>query len=1049
METRRPSRRILGLIAGVACVATATFAAPAAEANPYPDDWPRHDARWTFEIVKDPSADPPPHEPSDLAWLHLHRNHPTLNDALVNTIKPRIVYGYDELAPVDANIEVRYWMRDVAISGWLSAPFEFVLDIDNPALARLQDGVHDLTITARGPGRNEIKPLPAFVHLSRDKAFGEPFGFDDSVPIVNIVQENPTEYWAFGPGIAYAHPDERNHIGFPVDPTAVPWSTSPLDADLYQEAMAPHSELFGAIQLWWDHPGHEGQPFVRGMTPKHSEDHRGLRVDFAHEKFPMMDGPPGVGWMSPYVSGAVDSQGRFAFAEAGGRVGWLMPDGEIVTIAGWRVKPNHDPMWWGKPLDIVRRNMENLGNWSGGRGEFFTPLDVAIDPNDENVLYVAAYEDHVIWKVVAPSSPGQVATISVLAGSPDHEPGFADGGPDAARFNGPASLTFDPVSDTLLVADQDNDAIRRVTRNGRVTTVAGRPGHQQRMIDAGIDWTDQLASRGVSQFEVTAAEAAAGVRPDIYLPQTIRVDSRGRILLLEIGFGAIRRLDPSTGVVETLDEVQQKHRQYDRGWAWFDVDRWGNSGPVDGIYWTKFVSTLPGEHFNEVYRWLPPDGGPSVNLFPTRGTGLYPDGWGRRAQTNPPHYGWLVAVDPRGGVLLSGGGEHGLTRLRPRRTSDPVEDPELYWLGRQVWMSGAPIDAEVTSASLALRHGWSGHNHLGLTDAWSLEGATDRQLLDAFDVPAAIRNDAEATRQLLAFIRPNTMGRSTVAAPPPPRPTPRPTTPPRPTPPAATPTPAPPSPTSRPAPTPAPARPTCDGRTATIVMPGFGGTIRGTNGDDVIIGTAGPDTIDGRGGDDVICGLGGGDHIRGGSGRDRIHGAGGDDRLFGDDDIDYLFGGAGIDTIEGGGGSDRLRGHDGDDHLIGGSGADRMWGGPGDDELHGQGGQDQMWGGAGDDRMQGNWQSDDLWGGSGSDTIGGAEGKDFLDGGPGPDTLYGGRNSDELHGGAGADTLSGGQGTDELHGGPDRDHLNGGPHTDTCFGEAADTMQSCQIRMRK
>lgn len=1011
MVSSMATHRSLGLwlILTLACIATATWAAPPTAADPYPDDWPRHDARWTFEIIKDPDAVPTPHEPSDLAWLHLHRNHPTLSDALVNTIKPRIVYGYDELAPAAANVEVRYWLRDVPVSGWIGAPFEFVLDIDNPALSQLQDGVHDLTITARGPGRNELKPLPAFVHLSRDKADGEPFGFDDSVPIVNIVQENPSEYWAFGPGIVRTHPADRNHIGFPVDPRATPWSTSPLDANLYQEALAPHSELFGAIQMWWDHPGHEGQPFVRGLTPKHGEDHRSLRVGFAHERFPMMDGPSGVGWMSPYVSGAIDSQGRFAFAETGGRIGWVMPDGEIVTIAGWRVKPDHDPMWWGKPLDVVRRNMENVGNWTQGRGEFFTPLDVAIDPTDENVLYVAAYEDHVIWKVVAPTTPGAEAQISILAGSIEHEPGFVDGGPNAARFNGPASLTFDPISDTLLVADQDNDAIRRVTRSGRVTTVAGAPGHQQRMIDAGVDWTDQLASRSVSQIDVSAAQAAAGVKPDIYLPQTVRVDSRGRIVLLEIGFGALRRIDPSTGVVETLDEVQQKHREYDRGWAWFDVDRWGNSGPVDGIYWTKFVSTLPGEHFNEVYRWLPPDGGPSVNLFPTRGTGLYPDGWGRREQTNPPHYGWLVAVDPRGGVLLSGGGEHGLTRLRPQRPSDPVEDGELYWLGRQVWMSGAPIGAEVASQSLALKHGWSGHNHLGLTDAWSLEGATDRQLLDAFDVPTIIRNDPEATRQLLAFIRPNTVGRAAASSPPPP-----------------------------------PA--TCAGRAATIVMDGFGGSVTGTSGDDVIIGTAGPDVITGRGGDDVICGLSGDDRVDGGPGRDRVYGGAGADHLVGGDDIDYLFGGAGGDTIDGNGGSDRLRGNDGRDELNGGSGADRMWGGSGNDVMFGQGGQDQMWGGSGDDVMQGNWQSDDLWGQAGNDTLGGAEGKDSLRGGPGADTIYGGRNTDELWGESGDDVLSGGEGTDELRGGSGADQLNGGPHTDVCYRDASDVLHSCQSR---
>lgn len=32
---------------------------------------------------------------------------------------------------------------------------------------------------------------------------------------------------------------------------------------------------------------------------------------------------------SPYISGQVDSKGRFAFDEVGGGVGYMSPDGEI------------------------------------------------------------------------------------------------------------------------------------------------------------------------------------------------------------------------------------------------------------------------------------------------------------------------------------------------------------------------------------------------------------------------------------------------------------------------------------------------------------------------------------------------------------------------------------------------------------------------------------------------------------------------------------------------------------------------------------------------
>jgi len=356
-------------------------------------DWPRHQVRWVIKIEKDINSTPAPHEPSDKRWLHLHRNHPTLPDALENTIAPLIASGNETLDPSQSGLELRYTVHGIPVSDWLPPPFRFVLKIDNSKQGNSNSDTH------------------------------------------------------FGPGIVYVDPAERNHRGYPLDPEVQAWREAPGRVALYQEAMAPHTELFHAVQMWWDHPAHADAPFVRGLTPQHGEDHRQLRVRDRHERFPMADGPRGIGWMSPYVSGQVDSRGRFAFAEAGGRVGYVSPDGEIITVAGWRVSPDQDPIRWGKPIEQVRRNMENRANWLGGRGEFLTPLDVAIDPSNEDVWYVA---------------------------------------------------------------DQDNDAIRRIDRSGQVTTL-----------------------------------------------------------------------------------------------------------------------------------WLPPDG------------------WGRRESTNQPHYGWLVAVDPRGAVLLAGGGEHG------------------------------------------------------------------------------------------------------------------------------------------------------------------------------------------------------------------------------------------------------------------------------------------------------------------------------------------------------------------------------------------------------
>ena len=53
--------------------------------------------------------------------------------------------------------------------------------------------------------------------------------------------------------------------------------------------------------------------------------------------------------------------------------------------------------------------------------------------------------------------------------------GFADGARDAARFNTPIAIAIDR-NDNIYVADTLNNCIRRIGRDGRVSTIAGVPG---------------------------------------------------------------------------------------------------------------------------------------------------------------------------------------------------------------------------------------------------------------------------------------------------------------------------------------------------------------------------------------------------------------------------------------------------------------------------------------------------------------------------------------------------------------------------------------------
>ncbi len=95
--------------------------------------------------------------------------------------------------------------------------------------------------------------------------------------------------------------------------------------------------------------------------------------------------------------------------------------------------------------------------------QFRTPLGIAHD--SAGVIYVADTQNHVIRRVATDG------TVSTLAGSAGNN-ALTDGTGAAARFSEPTGIVLAPDGD-LYVADRGNNAIRRVTTAGVVTTYAG------------------------------------------------------------------------------------------------------------------------------------------------------------------------------------------------------------------------------------------------------------------------------------------------------------------------------------------------------------------------------------------------------------------------------------------------------------------------------------------------------------------------------------------------------------------------------------------------
>ena len=105
---------------------------------------------------------------------------------------------------------------------------------------------------------------------------------------------------------------------------------------------------------------------------------------------------------------------------------------------------------------------------TNGGNDFDTPSGLALDTNGN--LYVADTSNNRIRKVTL---QGEVSTI---AG--DGTAGYLDGPAAQARFNGPIGVAVDRQGN-VFVADTYNDRIRKISSDGQVTTVAGAgtPGY--------------------------------------------------------------------------------------------------------------------------------------------------------------------------------------------------------------------------------------------------------------------------------------------------------------------------------------------------------------------------------------------------------------------------------------------------------------------------------------------------------------------------------------------------------------------------------------------
>lgn len=125
----------------------------------------------------------------------------------------------------------------------------------------------------------------------------------------------------------------------------------------------------------------------------------------------------------------------------------VLPNGTVETVAG----------------------LEGTAGSSDGTdttARFNFPSGVALDADGN--LFIADAGNHLIRRIAAGTR-----TVTTLAGSTT--PGTTDGVGNAARFNFPRGVATD-VQGNVYVADSSNHALRKIGRDGVVSTVAGAAG---------------------------------------------------------------------------------------------------------------------------------------------------------------------------------------------------------------------------------------------------------------------------------------------------------------------------------------------------------------------------------------------------------------------------------------------------------------------------------------------------------------------------------------------------------------------------------------------
>jgi WD40 repeat protein/streptogramin lyase len=157
------------------------------------------------------------------------------------------------------------------------------------------------------------------------------------------------------------------------------------------------------------------------------------------------------------------------------------------------------------------KRFSDIGSADGtGSTAHFSSFMNGLAVDGSGNVYVADTKNEAIRKI---TPDGVVTTLAGCAG----KPGSTDGAGSAARFSNPSGVAVDR-NGNVYVADRGNQSIRKITPEGAVTTFAGSVGNRDEMDGKGpaahLAYPSALAADGSGNLYVAESTCVRKITPD-------------------------------------------------------------------------------------------------------------------------------------------------------------------------------------------------------------------------------------------------------------------------------------------------------------------------------------------------------------------------------------------------------------------------------------------------------------------------------------------------------------------------------------------------------